>query len=43
MCENQNYDSNRIHWVANPRFIEIEANLLECDVVVWIQVRVKEV
>ena len=43
MCENQNNDSNRIHQVANLRLIELVANLLECDVVIWIQEGVKEV
>ena len=38
MYNNQNYESNRIHSAASLRFIEFPANLLECDVVVWIQV-----
>jgi len=43
MCEHQDNDSNRIHQVANLRLIELVANLVECDVVIWIQEGVKEV
>ena len=43
MCDNKNNNSMRIHWAANPRFVEFYANLVKCDVVARIQMLVEVV